>query len=52
MQSNKPEANDGDLDTFYSFDPSKLFFFLNIFRQIGPDKQFEFYQAVGCFRSI
>ena len=38
MQSNKPEANDGDLDSFYSFDPSKFVSFLNICRQTGPDK--------------
>ena len=25
LHSNKPEANDGDLDNFYSFDPSKLY---------------------------
>jgi len=33
MNNNKPEANDGDIDQFYSFDPSMLITITNSFRQ-------------------
>ncbi len=51
MKKQKPEVNDGDVETFYSKDPSNYHLFYP-HRQTWFDKQLEFNKAVSSFRSI